>query len=151
MKVIDDLLKILLRATPTFILVLGLYIFLKKVFFNPLERIMQERYEATEGAMKAARAALGAADHKSAEYQQALREARAEIYRARERERQQVLEENARQVRRAREEADDRVRAAREELQADVEAARGWLSQESGALADSIAESVLKAKAEAAP
>ncbi len=145
-QVVSALGGMLLRAVPTFILVLCLYIFLKKVFFNPLAKIMRDRYEATEGAMKAAREALATADARSAEFEQALREARGDIYRIHEHEREQLLEENAAQVRRARAEAEQRLSAAREELRGEVESAKGRLEQETSGLADSIAATVLKTR-----
>ncbi len=149
-RVAQDLGRLLLGAVPTFVLVLLLYIFLKKVFFSPLEKILRRRHEVTEGALQAARETTAVADRKTAEYQQALKEARADLYRAQERERQQVLEETAEQVRRARAQAEERVRAAREELRAEVEAAKALLARESGTLAESITQAVLKAKAETA-
>ncbi len=149
-QIVEALARLLLSAAPTFVLVLLLYIFLKKVFFIPLERILDQRHQQTEGAMQAARERLELASRKSAEYQQSLKEARAEIYRALERERQQTVEECAQQVRRARTQADEQVRMAREELRAEVERAKVLLAEESGAMADSIAAAVLKPKAETA-
>ena len=149
-QIVEKLALLLRDATPTFVLLLLLYIFLKKVFFNPLERILDQRHQHTEGAMEAARERLELASRKSAEYQQSLKEARAEIYRALERERQQTVEECAQQVRRARTQADEQVRMAREELRAEVERAKVLLADESGAMADSIAAAILKPKAETA-
>jgi len=146
-QVVQALSGLLLKALPTFFLVLFLYIFLKKVFFDPLERVMRNRYEATEGAMNAAREGVAAAEAKTAEYQQALRDARAEMYRQQEQERQRVLQEIAQQVQRARAEAEARINAARQELRADTDAARESLRQQSGVLADSIADSVLQTEA----
>ena len=45
---------ILLRALPTFFLVLLLHLYLKRVFFAPLNQILKQRYDATEGARQAA-------------------------------------------------------------------------------------------------
>ena len=149
-KVVEALALLLRNAVPTFVLVLLLYIFLKKVFFNPLEQILHQRQQATEGAMQAARKRLELVDRKSAEYQQALREARAEMYRALERERQQTVEECAQQVRRARAQAEEQMQMARKELRTEVERAKSMLAEESGAMADSITEAVLRARAETA-
>lgn len=149
-QVVQALGGMLLRALPTFLLVLFLYVFLKKVFFNPLEKVMHERHEATEGAMKAARERLAAADQKSGEYEQALKEARAEMYRSQERERQQTVEETGALVRAARAQAEERVRGARQELEAEVALAKKSLEGESGTLANAVAQAVLKAKAETA-
>lgn len=149
-QVVQALGGMLLRALPTFLLVLFLYIFLKKVFFNPLEKLMHERHEATEGALKAARERLAAADQKSGEYEQALKEARAEMYRGQERERQLVLEETGALVRAARAQADELVRAARQELEAEVKVAKARLENEGDTLGEAVAQAVLKAKAETA-
>ncbi len=143
-QVVQALSGLLLRALPTFFLVLFLYIFLKKVFFDPLAQAMRNRYEATEGAMNAAREGVAAAEAKTAEYQKALREARAEMYRQQEQERQRLLQEIASQVQRARADADSRVTAARQQLRTETDAARERLRSESAALADSIADTVLQ-------
>jgi len=44
--------EILVQALPTFFLVLLLFIYLRSMFFKPLERVLAERREATEGARK---------------------------------------------------------------------------------------------------
>ena len=41
---------ILLRAVPTFLLIILLHFYLKSIFFKPLERVLEARSEATEGA-----------------------------------------------------------------------------------------------------
>jgi F-type H+-transporting ATPase subunit b len=137
---------ILLRAVPTFVLVLLLYIFLKKMFFNPLEALIARRYSETEGALKAAGETAGVAERKTLECQQTLQEARAEIFRYLGSERQRTLEECDRALGEARRDAEQRIEAARRQLQADVEAAKGLLRGESDELADAIARLVLKAE-----
>lgn len=141
---------ILLRAVPTFVLVLLLYVFLKKMFFNPLEALIAKRYSETEGALKAAGETAGVAERKRSEYQQALQEARAEIFRYLGSERQRTLEECDWALGEARRDAEQRIEAARRQLQADVEAAKGLLRGESDELAESIARLVLKLEAETA-
>ena len=71
---------ILLRAVPTFLLVVLLHFYLKFIFFKPLGRILRQRYDATEGARKLAEASLAKASEKAAEYEAALRAVRAETY-----------------------------------------------------------------------
>src|SRR5438270_7171941 len=71
---------ILLRAVPTFILVVLLHLYLKFIFFKPLERVLRQRYEATEGARKLAEESIARAARKADEYEAALRAARAETY-----------------------------------------------------------------------
>jgi F-type H+-transporting ATPase subunit b len=38
---------ILLRAVPTFLIVIFLHFYLKYMFFKPLDKVLQARYEAT--------------------------------------------------------------------------------------------------------
>ena len=141
---------LLLRALPTFVLVLLLYVFLKKMFFNPLEALIARRYGETEGALKAAGETAGVAERKTSEYQRALHEARAEIFRYLGSERKGTLEECDRALGEARRDAEQRIEAAGRQLQADVEAAKGVLRGESDELAESIARLVLKLEAETA-
>src|SRR5438270_11159738 len=84
---------ILLKAIPTFILVILLNFFLKYSFFRPLERILKSRYDATEGARKQAEETIARAEAKAAEYDAALRSARAEIYQEQEEAHQRVERE----------------------------------------------------------
>ena len=67
-SILRDLGGILLRAVPTFLLVIFLHFYLKSVFFGPIQRILQKRYEATEGARKLADESLARAAQKTAEY-----------------------------------------------------------------------------------
>ena len=143
-ETVRKLLELLRGAVPTFLIVLALYAFLRLVFFRPLEKVLEERHAATDGAQQAAERNMAAAEAKTAEYAAALEQARSEIYRAQEGERQQTLEERAALVERARAQAAERIRAAREEIRTDVAAARERLRQEGRALAESIALAILR-------
>ena len=50
-----------------------------------MEKVLQQRYDATEGARKLAGESMERASAKAAEYEAAVRAARAEVYRAQER------------------------------------------------------------------
>src|SRR3954453_13202883 len=78
--ILNQLGELVLKAAPTFILVVLLQFYLKRIFFKPLEEVLHQRYEATEGARKAAEDSLARASAKAAEYQAALRAARTELY-----------------------------------------------------------------------
>jgi len=56
----------------------------KAMFFKPMEKILHQRYEATEGARKLAEESLKRAAEKTAQYEAALRSARTEVYGAQE-------------------------------------------------------------------
>src|SRR5438874_7316212 len=138
---------ILLRAVPTFILVVLLHFYLKFIFFKPLARILRERYEATEGAHKLAEASLAKASEKAAEYDAALRAARAETYKELEQLRRQLQDDRAVAVREARAQAEAAVAQAKVELGAQVDGLKKQLEAESDSLADRIATKILRGRA----
>src|ERR1039458_4228031 len=67
---------ILLRAVPTFLLVILLHFYLKSIFFKPLEKVLDQRYEATEGARKLAEQNLDGGAAKTADYEAQMRAAK---------------------------------------------------------------------------
>ena len=138
---------ILLRAVPTFILIVLLHFYLKFIFFKPLQQMLRQRYEATEGARKLAEQSLAKASEKAAEYEAALRAARAEIYKEMEQLRRQLQEDRAAGVQEARVRAEAAVAKAKAALALDVDDLRKKLEAESDELADRIAAKVLRGRA----
>ncbi len=138
---------ILLRAIPTFLLVIFLHWYLKTMFFKPLEKILKQRYDATEGARKLAEQSFDRASAKTAEYEAALRAARAEAYRAQEALFKELHEREATELAAARASAEAAIKQAKEALARDVTAAQASLAQESEALAGRIADVLLKRSA----
>jgi F-type H+-transporting ATPase subunit b len=138
---------ILLRAVPTFLLVILLHFYLKIVFFKPLEKVLHQRYEATEGARKLAEQSLEQAAAKTASYEAQLRVAKAEMYQAQERLHQELQEREAAALAGARARADAAVKLAKEQLAADVEAAKTSIAADSESLASQIAETILRRSA----
>jgi F-type H+-transporting ATPase subunit b len=134
---------ILLKALPTFVLVIFLTFYLKAVFFKPLERVLRTRYEATEGARQLAAKTLERAAARTAEYEAAMRSARAEVYQAQDQLHRQLQEHSAAELARARQSADAAVHEAKLQLAKDVENTKGGLEHQTGILADQIAESIL--------
>ncbi len=138
---------ILLRAIPTFLLVIFLQVYLRMMFFKPLEKVLKLRYDATEGARKLAEQSFERAAAKTAEYEAALRAARAEAYRAQDRLFTELHEREAAELAAARVHAEAAIRKAKELLASDVLAAQATLAQESEALAVQIADSLLRRSA----
>jgi F-type H+-transporting ATPase subunit b len=145
--ILHQLGQLLLKAVPTFLLVILLNIYLKRMFFKPLEKVLRERYEATEGARKAADASLARATAKAAEYEAALLAARSEVYQHQEQVNKQMQDRESAQIAEARQAADALVKAAKADLAADVQAAKASLARDSEALANQIAESILRRSA----
>ena len=138
---------ILLRAVPTFVLVVLLHFYLKYVFFEPLKRVLRQRFEATEGARELAAESLKKASQKTAEYEAALRAARAETYKELEQLRRQLQDDRTASVREARAQAEAAVAKAKVELGAQVDGLKKQLEAESDSLADRIATKILRGRA----
>ena len=138
---------ILLRAVPTFILVVLLHLYLKFIFFKPLERVLRQRYDATEGARKLAEESIARASQKAAEYEAALRSARGETYKEMEQLHRKLQDDRAATVKQARAEAEAAVAHAKAALNAEVEALKKSLGPESDAMADRIASKILSGRA----
>jgi F-type H+-transporting ATPase subunit b len=138
---------ILLRALPTFFLVVLLHFYLKLTFFKPLKKVLRDRYDATEGARKLAEASLEKASRKASEYEAALRSARGEIYKELEQMRRGLQEERAAAVRAARTEAEAAVAKAKVELGAEAENLKQSLQADSESLANQIVDKILGGRA----
>lgn len=144
---INALCEILLKALPTFFLLIALHFYLKFTFFKPLEKVLGARYEATEGARKIAEQSLQRAAAKAAEYDAAIRAAKAEVYQEQERLYRELQDRRAAAVADARAAADAAVRAAQAELAAEVAVVKQSLVAESDMLANRIADSILSRRA----
>lgn len=144
---LHDLGQLLLRALPTFLLVVVLNFYLKYVFFKPLEKVLQQRYDATEGARKLAAEALERAAAKTAQYEAALRAARSEVYQAQEQAHRQLAEHQAAEFRASRQRTEELVREAQRQLAQDAEILKQELAAGSEALANQIADSILRGRA----
>ena len=138
---------ILLKALPTFILVILLHYYLKFMFFKPMEKTLGERYAATEGARKLAEESLRQAERKTAEYESAMRTERAKMYQEAERLHKRLQEEEDAALLAERHAAEQQVREAKEELARELEAAKTSLAASSDSLAGAIADSILGGRA----
>jgi F-type H+-transporting ATPase subunit b len=144
---LNDLGQLLLRAVPTFLVVIALDFYLKYMFFKPLEKVLQQRYDATEGARKLAAEALELAAAKTAQYEAALRAARSEVYQAQELAHRQLAEHQAAELLAARQRTEQLVREAQQRLAQDAEILKRELAAGSDALATQIADSILLGRA----
>src|ERR1700682_5559372 len=87
--------ELLLGAVPTVVLLTLLYALYKNIVHEPLRRTLEERRNKTEGAVEKSRADIAAAEARTAEYEQRLREARATVFRAQEVRRQAAMQARA--------------------------------------------------------
>ena len=87
---------------------------------------------------------IAAAEAKTQDYEQRLREARAVIYKAQEARRQQAQQARAEALAQARARAQEQIRQARAAIEQDMAAARGGLQAEVDKLAAEIIRTVLR-------
>jgi F-type H+-transporting ATPase subunit b len=136
--------ELLLGAVPTVILLALLYVLYTAIVHKPLRRVLEERRSKTEGAVEKSRADIAAAEARTSEYEQRLREARAIVFRAQEARRKAALEARTAALNAARTKAQAQVQAAKAEIQKDREAAQAGLQAEAQALAAEIMRRVLE-------
>jgi F-type H+-transporting ATPase subunit b len=135
---------LLLGAVPTVILVALLYVLYTVIVHKPLRRVLDERRSKTEGAIEKSRADIAAADARTSEYEQRLREARATLFRAQEARRKAALEARAAALNEARAKAQAQVQAAKADIEKDREAAQSGLQDQVQTLAIEIMRRVLE-------
>lgn len=142
-KILHDLGGLVLNGLPTFFLVLILAFFVKILYLNPLDKVLDERYRLTEGARKAAEESLKNADAKITEYQEALNNARMQIYQDQATMLQKFHAEQTELVHAVRRESDERLASAKLSIAKDADVAREKLELQAEQLATEIAEAIL--------
>lgn len=142
-QIFSTLQDILVRAIPTFLLVIALHWYLKKVLVQPMERVLAERKKRSEGAVAAAEAALAGVSAKMAAYEKALYKARAGVYSDQEQNRRHLVADQAAAIEEAKKKMAAQVAAASAEIAAEAQAARALLAGESERLADQITATLL--------
>ncbi|HTC55706.1 MAG TPA: ATP synthase F0 subunit B [Candidatus Sulfotelmatobacter sp.] len=143
-QTLQQLGELLLGAVPTVILVALLYALYATIVHKPLRRVLEERRSKTEGAVEKSRADIAAAEARTSEYEQRLREARATVFRAQEARRKSALDARTAALNQARSKAQAQVEAAKADIQKDRDAAQGGLQKEAQSLAAEIMRRVLQ-------
>jgi len=136
--------ELLLGAVPTSILLALLYVLYTFLVYRPLTAVLAERRSRTQGAMEKARADIAAAEARTAEYEQRLREARQKIFKTQEARRQQANQARSQAVQEARTRAQEQVKQARAVLEEDKQQAMAGLQAGATRLANEIVRTVLR-------
>ena len=144
MAIVHQLGELFLGAVPTVLLILIFYFILKSLFFRPLLAVMAEREARSIGAQKAAEAAQSAAAEKIKQYQDALKQARAQLYAEQEAARKKLLDERAVVLKDARAKSSAEVASAKDRVASELAAARRDLEAEIPQFAAEIASRVLQ-------
>jgi F-type H+-transporting ATPase subunit b len=142
---------LLLGSVPTIIMLVLLYAIYTVIVHRPLSKVLAERRAKTEGAIEKARADVAAAEAKTAEYEQRLRDARMAVFRQQEARRQAALQARSAALVTARTRAQEQVKQARESIEQGKISAQESLQGESVRLASEIIQRVLRPVTAATP
>jgi len=143
-SIVGQLGELFLQAVPTVLIILLFYFILRAIFFRPLLQVMAERDARTAGAQKAAEAAQAAAAEKVKQYQDALRQARAQVYAEQDAARKKLLDERAALLKAARARAAAEVTSAKERVAGELAAARKDVEATVAQLSAEIARRLLQ-------
>jgi F-type H+-transporting ATPase subunit b len=136
--------ELLLGSVPTVIMLAVLYALYTVIVHKPLQRVLAERRSKTEGAVEKSRADIAAAEARTTEYEQKLREARAAVFKAQEARRQAVMQARTNAVNESRTRAQAQVQAAKKDIESDRAGAEKALQADASALAQEIVRRVLQ-------
>jgi F-type H+-transporting ATPase subunit b len=150
-QILRQLGELLLGAVPTVILLAVLYTVYTVLVYRPLTAVLAERRQRTQGAMEKARADIAAAETRTAEYEQRLREARQKIFKNQEARRQQASHSRSQAVTQARIRAQEQVKQARAGMEQDKHQAMAKLQSDAARLATEIVRTVLRPLAGPSP
>jgi F-type H+-transporting ATPase subunit b len=136
--------ELLLGSVPTVILLALLYVLYTFLVHRPLTAVLAERRSRTLGAMEKARADIAAAEARTAEYEQRLREARQKVFKNQEARRQQANQARSQAVNQSRTRGQEQVKQARAAIEADKQQAMAKLQTDAARLASEIVRMVLR-------
>jgi len=136
--------ELLLGAVPTVVLLGTLFVLYSVLVHRPLMAVLAERRSRTQGAMEKARADIAAAEARTSDYEQRLREARMKVFKNQEARRQQATQSRADVVNQSRVRAQEQVKEARADIEQAKQQALSNLQAETGRLASEIVRTVLR-------
>lgn len=144
---LTSLVKLLAESIPTIIFFIFLIFYLQRVLFRPLSRILEERHRQTEGVRELAERARQEAQNKNDEYERALQQARAEIYRQHDAMRRHWAAEQEQELAAARAEAERTIEQAKVAIEAETRRAENELQTQVQALSEQITDALLRRRA----
>jgi F-type H+-transporting ATPase subunit b len=149
----DELLRqvgeLLISSIPTAIGLLVVWAGSRFIVHGKLQQVLEQRHALTEGAIQRAQQEIATAESRTAEYEQRLRDARAQVYQSQQANRQRLVEQRNAALAEARQQAVEMVKSARTALEKDMLAAKQSLEQQANVLADEVIERVLHTAAAA--
>jgi F-type H+-transporting ATPase subunit b len=145
-QILNQLGGLVLGSVPTMILFLLLVTAYGFLVRRPLDRVLAERRARTTGAVEQARNAISEAEAKTADYEEKLRRAKADIFGIREKRLKQWQAEREQALSEARAATVEKVQAAKGEIEQSVSIARRQIEGMSAELSDQIMRAVMPAE-----
>jgi F-type H+-transporting ATPase subunit b len=136
--------ELLISSIPTIIGLLIVWTGYRFIVHGKLQQVLEQRHALTEGAIERAQQEIAAAEARTAEYEQRLREARGQIYKAQQANLQRIVDERNAALAQARKQAGEMAKKARSVLEKDMLDAKAVLEQQANVLADQVIATVLK-------
>ncbi|MGC2696339.1 MAG: ATP synthase F0 subunit B [Candidatus Angelobacter sp.] len=136
--------ELLISAIPTIICMLIVWAGYRFIVHGKLQQVLEQRRALTEGAIQRAQEEIATAERHAAEYEQRVREARAQIYQRQHAQRQRIISQRDAALTEARRQADEMVKNARAALEKDTLAAKAALEQQANVLADQVIAAILR-------
>lgn len=136
-----------IKAIPTVIFFIFLTHFLKRVYFLPVAKILEERRKQTEGMKELAQKAHEAADKKSSEFETAIQMVRSQILQENEAKRRKWAEEQAQLVAQARSTSEEKVAAEKLVVARELDAAKSAIGPTVNQLSGQIVDALMKRRA----
>mgnify|MGYP001236890266 FL=1 len=122
----------------------SLYFILKRSFFDPINKVLENRDLAINGAQRQASDKLQEFEKKSRLYQDNLNAGRLEIYRQQDILRAEALNQRSRIVAEGRQQAEALIQSTKNDLQGQVVSAKRKLESDSTQIADGIVKAILR-------
>lgn len=122
----------------------SLYFILKRSFFGPINKVLENRDLAINGAQRQASDKLQEFEKKSRLYQDNLQAARLEVYRQQDILRAEALNQRSRIIAKGREQAEALIQSTKNDLQGQVVSAKRKLESDSTQIADGIVKAILR-------
>ena len=125
-------------------LIVGMVALLNATLLKPINRILEEREQRTQGRLSAAEKALASVEEKMREYEIRLRQARNEGYALMERERGALAAERDRKVAEVRSEASRWLAEEQQKLKSTTSQVKQALESDAQSMAQQISRQILQ-------
>ena len=136
---------LVLGSVPTMVLFILLVVAYGMLVRRPLDGVLAERRARTTGAVEQARLSISAAEAKTAEYEDTLRRAKAEMFAAREKRLKEWSVQRDQALAEARAATAEKVKAGKAEIDRSVATARRQIEGMSAELSEQIMRAVMPA------